>query len=143
MTRSGSSRSSTHDPLDALPHLADIFAYALHVADLGSRAVRNWDVVEVGSHITSGHSGHDVDDLGISGEPAKGMLGEDHAVLDADVKDTATGPPQRHVRSWPDLANEVRRLTGARFIASLAAVLDFDVHRLDPLFVGDTGATSP
>ena len=71
------------------------------------------------------------------------MLGEDDAVLDADVKDTATGPPQRHVRSWHDLANEVRRLTGARFIASLAAVLDFDVHRLDPLFVGDTGATSP
>jgi hypothetical protein len=89
------------------------------------------------------YSGHDVDDLGISGEPAKGMLGEDYAVLDADVEDTATGPPQRHARTWSDLANELRRLTGARFIASLAAVLDFDVHRLHPLFVGDTGATSP
>jgi hypothetical protein len=81
------------------------------------------------------NSGHGADDLGVGGEPAKGMFGEGYAVLDADIKDAATGPPQRHLRAWSDLADEVRRLTGARLIASLAAVFDFDVHRLHPLFV--------
>jgi hypothetical protein len=71
------------------------------------------------------------------------MFGEGYAVLDADIKDTAAGPPQRHVRTWSDLTDEVRRLTGARFIASLAAVFDFDVHRLHPLFVGDARTMSP
>jgi hypothetical protein len=71
------------------------------------------------------------------------MLGEGYAVLDADIKDAATGPPQRHVRTWFQLADEVRRLTGARFIASLAAVFDFDVHRLHPLFVAKSEQRGP
>ena len=54
--------------------------------------------------------------------------------------------PQCHLRIWSDLADEVRRLTGARFIVSLTAVLDFDMHRLSS-FVGEAvvvaqGATS-
>jgi hypothetical protein len=52
------------------------------------------------------------------------------SVVDADLKDAPTGPPQCHLRIWSDLADEVRRLTGARFIVSLVAVLDFDAHRL-------------
>jgi hypothetical protein len=75
-------------------------------------------------------SGHDADDLGIGGEPAKRLLGAGYTVVDADLKDAPTGPPQCHLRIWSDLADEVRRLTGARFIVSLAAVLDFDAHRL-------------
>ena len=80
------------------------------------------------------NSGHYADNLVIGREPAKRMLGEDYAIFDADIKDAASGPPQRHVRIWSDLADDVRRLTGARLIASLAAVLDFDAHRLHPLF---------
>jgi hypothetical protein len=75
-------------------------------------------------------SSDDADDLGISGEPAKRLLGAGYAVVDADLKDAPTGPQECHLRIWSDLADEVRRLTGARFIVSLAAVLDFDAHRL-------------
>jgi hypothetical protein len=79
-------------------------------------------------------SGHGADNLGIGGKPAECLLGAGYAVVDADLKDTATGPLQRYLRVGPDLADEVRRLTGARFIASLTAVSDFDAHRL-PSFV--------
>jgi hypothetical protein len=88
-------------------------------------------------------SGHDADDLGIGGEPAKRLLGAGYTFVDADLKDAPTGPPQCHLRIWSDLADEVRRLTGARFIVSLAAVLDFDAHRLPFLDCGDAGTTSP
>jgi hypothetical protein len=62
-------------------------------------------------------SGHDAHDLGIGGEPAKRLLGAGYTVVDADLKDAPTGPPQCHLRIWSDLADEVRRLTGARFIS--------------------------
>jgi hypothetical protein len=78
----------------------------------------------------SGDSGHGADDLGIGGEPAEGLLGAGYAVVDADLKDAPTGRLQRHLRVRPGLANELRRLTGARFIASLTAVSDLDAHRL-------------
>jgi hypothetical protein len=91
-------------------------------------------------------SGYDADNLGIGGEPAKRLLGAGYTVVDADLKDAPTGAPQCHLRIWSDLADEVRRLTGARFIVSLTAVLDFDMHRLSS-FVGEAvvvaqGATS-
>ena len=73
-------------------------------------------------------SDHDTDDLGIGGKPAKRLLGAGHAVVDVDLKDPSTGPPQRHLRIWSDLTDELRRLTGARFIVSLTAILDFDAH---------------
>ena len=75
-------------------------------------------------------SGHGADDLGIGGKAAKRLLGAGYAVVDADLKDAPTRPPQYHLRIWSDLADEVRRLTGARFIVSLTAVLDFNAHRL-------------
>jgi hypothetical protein len=80
--------------------------------------------------LASSASGYNADDLGIGGEPAKRLLGAGYTVVNADLKDAPTGPPQCHLRIWSDLADEVRRLTGARFIVSLTAVLDFDVHRL-------------
>jgi hypothetical protein len=83
--------------------------------------------------LASSASGYDADDLGIGGKPAKRLLGADHTVVDANLKDASTGPPQCHLRIWSDPADEVRRLTGARFIVSLTAVLDFDVHQLSSL----------
>jgi hypothetical protein len=50
---------------------------------------------------------------------------------------------QRHLRVWSLLADYARRRTGARFIASLPAVLDFDAHRLPFLVCGDARTTSP
>ena len=73
-------------------------------------------------------SGHDANDLGIGGESAKRLLGAGYTVVDADLKNAPTGPLQCHLCIWSDLADEVRRLTGARFIVSLTA-LDFDAHR--------------
>lgn len=91
-------------------------------------------------------SGYDADDLGIGGKPAKRLLGAGYTIVDADLKDAPTGAPQYHLRIWSDLADEVCRLTGARFIVSLTAVLDFDMHWLSS-FVGEAvvvaqGATS-
>jgi len=51
-------------------------------------------------------------------------------VIDADLKDAPARALQGHLRIWPDLADELRRRTGARFIVSLAAVFNFDAHRL-------------
>jgi hypothetical protein len=74
-------------------------------------------------------SGCDADDLRILGEPTERLLGNGHTAVDADLKNTSAGPQQCHLRIWPDLADQVCRLTGARFIISLTAVLDFDAHR--------------
>jgi hypothetical protein len=79
---------------------------------------------------------YDADDLGIGGEPAKRLLEAGYTVVDADLKDAPTGPPQCHLRIWSDLADETRRRTGARFIVSLAAVFDFDAHRLPSFACG-------
>jgi hypothetical protein len=49
-------------------------------------------------------SGHDADDLGIGGEPAKHLLGAGYTVVDADLKDAPTGPPQCHLRIWSLIA---------------------------------------
>jgi hypothetical protein len=91
-------------------------------------------------------SGYDANDLGIGGKPAKRLLGAGYTIVDADLEDAPTGAPQCHLRIGSDLADEVRRLTGARFIVSLTTVLDFDMHRLSS-FVGEAvvvaqGATS-
>ncbi|HEY1246460.1 MAG TPA: hypothetical protein VGF29_16670, partial [Hyphomicrobiaceae bacterium] len=82
----------------------------------------------------SAPSGHDADDLGIGGEPPKRLFGTGNPVVDAYLKDAATGPLQCHLRVRPYVAYEVRRLTGARLIVSLTAVFDLDAHRL-PSFV--------
>ena len=49
-------------------------------------------------------SGHDADDLGIGGEPAKRLLGAGYTIVDADLKDAPTGPPQCHLRIWSLIA---------------------------------------
>jgi hypothetical protein len=91
---------------------------------------------------TAARSGHGADDLGIGRKAAERLLGADHTAVYADIKDAPTGPPQRHLRFWPDLADEIRRLTGARLIVSLTAVLDLDAHRL-PSLVNRNATTRP
>jgi hypothetical protein len=58
------------------------------------------------------------------------VLGTGNTVVDADLENAPTGPPQSYLRIWSDAADEVRRLTGARFVVSLTAILDFNAHRL-------------
>jgi hypothetical protein len=54
-------------------------------------------------------------------------------IVDADLEGAAAGSPQRHLRVRSDLADEVRRLTGARLIVSLTAVFDLNVHGMPAL----------
>jgi hypothetical protein len=47
-----------------------------------------------------------------------------------DFKHAIAGPLQRNLGGWVLLLDEFARRTGARFIASLAAVFDFNLHLL-------------
>jgi NAD(P)-dependent dehydrogenase (short-subunit alcohol dehydrogenase family) len=76
------------------------------------------------------NSGHGGEDLGIGREATDALLRAGNTIVDADVKDAPSRALQGYLRIWPDLADELRRRTGARFIVSLAAVFDFDAHRL-------------
>jgi hypothetical protein len=75
-------------------------------------------------------SGNRGDDFGLGWETTKFLLGTRNAVVDPDLKDATTGTPQSHLRIWSGLLDDASRLTGARFIASLPAVVDFDLHWL-------------
>jgi hypothetical protein len=50
------------------------------------------------------------------------------SAVDANFEDAATRPPQAQLRRGPQLFDQFFRLTGARLIASLAAVFDLDQH---------------
>jgi len=56
------------------------------------------------------------------------LLGKREPVIDADFEDAAARAPQAYVRSGLQLEHQLPRLTGARLIASLAAIFDFDLH---------------
>ena len=88
-------------------------------------------------------SAHGADDLGVGGEAAGGFFGISNSIINTDLEHTVDRAQQRHLRVWSLLADYARRLTGARFIASLAAVLDFDAHGVPFLVVGDAGTTPP
>jgi hypothetical protein len=64
------------------------------------------------------------------------VLGASYTVVDADFKNATTRSPQRYLCIGSMLADEIRRLTGARLIVSLPAVLDFDAHRLQSFLGG-------
>jgi hypothetical protein len=76
------------------------------------------------------------DDLCIGREVTGGLLGAGDTVVNADLEDTPARALQCHLHIGPYFANEVRRRTGARFIVSLAAVLDFDAHQLSSFACG-------
>jgi hypothetical protein len=82
-------------------------------------------------------SAHGADDLSVGRETAGRFFGISNTIINTDLEHTAARAQQRHLRVWSLLDDYARRLTGARFIASLTAVLDFDVHRLPFLVCGD------
>jgi len=75
------------------------------------------------------NSGHRGDDLCIGREATNDLLRAGNTAVDADLKDAPAQTLQGDLRILPDLADELRRRTGARFIVSLAAVFDFDAHQ--------------
>jgi hypothetical protein len=56
------------------------------------------------------------------------LLRERETVVNANLEDAATRPPQVYLRRRSQLKDQFFRLTGARFIASLTAVFDLDLH---------------
>jgi hypothetical protein len=61
-------------------------------------------------------------------ETAGCLLGESQPAVHRDLEDAAAGPAQIDLRRGLCLQDRVPRRTGARFIASLAAVFDLDLH---------------
>ena len=86
-------------------------------------------------------SAYGADDLSVGGEAAGRFFGVGNTIINANLEHAAARAQQRHLRVWSLLADYARRLTGARFIASLTAVLDFDAHRLPFPVCGTTGRT--
>ena len=50
------------------------------------------------------------------------------SAVDANFEDAAARPPQVYLRRRSQLGDQFPRLTGARFIASLTAIFDLDLH---------------
>jgi hypothetical protein len=75
-------------------------------------------------------SAHGADNLGVGGEAAGRFFGIGNTIINTDLERTAARAQQRHLCVWSLLADYARRLTGARFIASLTAVFDLDFHEL-------------
>jgi hypothetical protein len=73
-------------------------------------------------------SGETAGDLFARRKAAGRLLRERQSAVDANFEDAATRPPQAQLRRGPQLGDQFPRLTGARFIASLTAVFDFDCH---------------
>jgi hypothetical protein len=76
--------------------------------------------------------GREGNDLCIGRKATNFLLRVGKTVVDADLEYTPARALQCYLRTWSELADEIRRRTGARFIVSLAAVLDFDAHSYDP-----------
>jgi hypothetical protein len=96
-------------------------------------------------HSAAANSAHRFEDFGIGGKTANRLLGTDDAAIDADLKDAATRSLQCYLGIWSGLANQLRRLTGARFVTSLATIVDLDMHDLRSSFWGghSTGMMPP
>ena len=61
-------------------------------------------------------------------EPAGRLLRVGQPAVHSDLKDTAPRSAQRNLRVRPGIAKRFCRRTGARFVASHAAIFDFDLH---------------
>jgi hypothetical protein len=73
-------------------------------------------------------SGETAGDL-FAGRKATGrLLRVRQSAVNANFEDAATRPPQAHLRRGSHFGDQFPRLTGARFIASLTAVFDLDLH---------------
>jgi hypothetical protein len=73
-------------------------------------------------------SGETAGDL-FAGRKATGrLLRVRQSAVNANFEDAATRPQQAQLRRGPQLGDQFFRLTGARLIASLAAIFDLDFH---------------
>lgn len=75
---------------------------------------------------------HDADDLCVGREAVLLVLGIGDFAVDANVEDATFAADQSDLQSRFGLLYDPSRRTGARFIVSLAAIFDFDVHDLSP-----------
>jgi hypothetical protein len=73
-------------------------------------------------------SGETAGDLFARRKAAGRLLRERQSAVNANFKDAATRPPQVYLRRGLQLGDQFFRLTGARFITSLTAVFDLDLH---------------
>jgi hypothetical protein len=131
------SATLSHEPLLAFLSIVLLFDRAVIGAAVTGKTVSNnlcgrtgCQLVDPGSLGSASDSGHSGDDLCIGREATDDVLRTGNTVVDADLKDAPARTLQAYLRIWPDLADELRRRTGARFIVSLAAVFDLDAHRL-------------
>jgi hypothetical protein len=72
--------------------------------------------------------GETAGDLFARWKTAGRLLRERQTAVDANFEDAATRPPQAQLRRGLQLDDQFPRLTGARFIASLTAIFDLDLH---------------
>jgi hypothetical protein len=72
--------------------------------------------------------GETAGDLFARRKAAGRLLRVRQSAVDANFEDAATRPPQVYLRRGLQLGDQFFRLTGARFIASLTAVFDLDLH---------------
>jgi hypothetical protein len=73
-------------------------------------------------------SGETAGDLFARRKATGRLLRERKPAVDANFEDAAARPPQVYLRRWSQLGDQFPRLTGARFVASLTAIFDLDVH---------------
>src|SRR5580698_814622 len=73
-------------------------------------------------------SGETAGDLFAGRKAAGRLLRVRQSVVNANLEDAAARPQQAQLRRGPQFKDQFPRLTGARFIASLTAVFDLDLH---------------
>jgi hypothetical protein len=72
------------------------------------------------------------DDFRFRRKAARCLLRESKPAVHLDFEHAAAGSAQRDLCRWSRLENEIPRRTGARLIASHAAIFDFDFHKIEP-----------
>src|SRR5579859_7894678 len=70
-------------------------------------------------------------DFVVARKPARRFLGERESAVDLDFENAAARSAKRYLRRGLPFEQQIPRRTGARLIASLAAVFDLDLHRTD------------
>src|ERR1700682_1665364 len=75
-------------------------------------------------------SGETAGDLCVRRKTAGRLLRERQSAVNANFEDAATRPPQAQLRRGSQLCDQFPRLTGARFVTSLTAIFDLDLHEL-------------
>ena len=93
-----------------------------------SRGRRRFRVTGACRRAGPGSSGEGVEHFLVRRESAGRLLGVGEPAVHHDLEDAAAGTTQIDLRGGLGLQDRVPRLTGARFVASLPTVLNFDPH---------------